>query len=109
VAEFPLMRFDDRGERLPFTEQEIDALVPLMTRHYAPRRFALCEVVRDDDGKPFDVAIVAWGIEMGEEVSVVGYPDEHGRRLRGTFSSAESAVGLLSVANDLRLAWADSS
>lgn len=109
MGELPRIRFDGQGRQLPFTEQEVDALIPLVTQHYAPRRFALCGIVRDDDGKPLDVQIVAWGMDDDGSVSVVGLPDEHGHTMRGTFESAESAASLLGTRGDLRLAWVDSA
>lgn len=109
MDESPEVRFDDQGKQLPFTEQEIETLIPMLTQQYAPRRFALCGVVRDGEGKPFDVEIVAWGLDDDESVSVVGYPDASGKRMRGTFKSAESAVSLLGAGGDLRLAWVDSA
>lgn len=108
MDESPQVRFDERGKQIPFTEQEVDALIPLLTQEHAPRRFALCGVVRDGDGKPFDVEIVAWGMDDDDgSASVVGYPDASGKRMRGTFKSAESAVSLLGAGGELRLAWVD--
>lgn len=107
MIDFPKIKFTEDGTQLPFTEQEVDALVPLITRHYAPRRFALCGVVRDEDGKPIDVQIVAWGMDDDGSVSVIGRPDAYGQGMWGTFESAESAVSLLSLGGELRLAWVD--
>ncbi|MFC5287459.1 hypothetical protein ACFPM7_10395 [Actinokineospora guangxiensis] len=109
MTAIPQVRFDERGKQLPFTEQEVDTLIPLVTEHYAPRRFALCQVVRDDEGHAFDVSIVAWGIESDDSASVVGYSDAYGQRMRGTFQSAEDAVSLLAAGGDLRLAWVDAA
>jgi hypothetical protein len=109
ATHFPEIPFDDDGERLPFSEPDIDRLVPLMTEHYAPRRFALCQVDRDDEGRPFDVCVIAWGLQPGHDDSVVvfGYPDESGRGMHGSFQSADDALRILRGRDDIRLAWAD--
>jgi hypothetical protein len=109
MTTIPRVRFDEQGKQLPFTEQEVDTLIPLITEHYAPRRFALCQVVRDDEGHAVDVSIVAWGIESDDSVSVVGHSDAHGQRMRGTFQSAEDAACLLAAGGDVRLAWVDAA
>jgi hypothetical protein len=106
----PEVRFDNEGNQLPFSESEVNQLVPLVAHHYAPRRFALCEVERDSDGQPFDVHVIAWGIQTGlsdDSVQVFGYTDANGQSMRGSFASAERAVQLLRGQGDVRLAWVD--
>ncbi|MFC5287501.1 hypothetical protein ACFPM7_10605 [Actinokineospora guangxiensis] len=108
--DFPAVPFNEDGERLPFSEPEIDRLVPLMTEHYAPRRFALCQIDRDDEGRPFDVCVIAWGLQVGQDddsVVVFGYPDGSDRAMHGTFQSADNALRILRGRDDVRLAWAD--
>lgn len=110
ITEFPAVRFDGDGEQLPFSESDIDRLVPLVTEHYAPRRFALCQVDRDDEGRPFDVCVIAWGLQVGladDSVEVFGYPDASGQGMRGSFQSADSALRVLRGHDDVRIAWAD--
>ena len=106
----PDIRYDNEGNQLPFSEVEIDQLVPVLAHHYAPRRFALCKIERDSDGQPFDVHMIAWGIQTGlsdDPVQVFGYPDATGQSMRGSFASAERAARLLGNRSDIRIAWVD--
>ena len=110
VTDWPDVPFDDNGERMPFSEADITRLVPLMAHDYAPRRFALCEVVRDESGRPWDVSVIGWGLQVGltdDSVAVVGYPDDSGRAVRGEFRSADMAARILGGADDVRLVWVD--
>lgn len=111
MNEWPAVRFGEDGTVQPFTEPEIDTMVPLMAQHFAPRRFALCGVVRDHDGSPVDLQVIAWGMQTGLEddsVTVFGVPDESGHTVRGSFGSAELAARVLGGPDDVRLSWVDS-
>lgn len=117
--DLPSPRFDDEGKLLPYTEDEVDRLVPLLAEHYAPRRFALCEVCRDEAGQARDIRVIAWGMRVGggdsgsdddagdERVVVSGYPDDDGRTISGSFTSADTARWVLAGGTDLRVGWAD--
>lgn len=110
TADWPAVRFDDDGRQAAFTDDEIDRLVPLVAHHLAPRRFALCAIERDERGRPYDVSVLGWGLQLGltdDSVSVLGYPDHSGQRVRGEFHSAEAAVRVLGGRDDVRLVWVD--
>ncbi|MGQ0839875.1 hypothetical protein [Actinokineospora sp.] len=108
--DWPEPRMGPSGEVLPFTESEVDRMIPMLAEHFAPRRVALCGVVRDDHGHALDVQVIGWGLQMGdddERIEVVCYRNDNGNPVHGSFKSAERAVRVLSAGQDVRMAWAD--
>jgi hypothetical protein len=114
--DLPSPRFDG-GNLLPFTEEEVDRIVRVLAEHYAPRRFALCQIDRDPVGQARDVRVIAWGMRVGSEndededgderVVVSRCANDEGRTISGSFSSAERARFVFGRGIDLRVGWAD--
>jgi hypothetical protein len=67
----------------------------------APRRFALGWIDTEAD----DGGILAWGLQTGEDESVVF--SASGARVLGRFSSAEQARRLFSRSGEVVLVWLD--
>jgi hypothetical protein len=70
-----------------------------LVRVAAPRVFALVEEIEDDRGR--DGELIAWGFEFDDHAEVVGIDGG----MRGTFTSAQSAVDLFSRRAKLHLIW----
>jgi hypothetical protein len=82
-----------------YTRRQVTALLRDWARDNPPRRFALYETGRDDNG--WDGNIFAWGLGFDDHL-VVRSLDE---RLHGRFSSADSTLRRRS---DIGLVWVDS-
>ena len=65
--EWKTIGIDADGHLIPFPEDQVDRLVASLALHRPPRLFTLCGVRRDEAGAARDVAVLGWGIAMGDE------------------------------------------
>lgn len=84
-----------------YTRRQVYALLRDWARDNPPRRFALYETARDDNG--WDGNIFAWGLGFDDHL-VVRSLDE---RLHGRFTSVDSTLRTLRRRSDVGLVWVD--
>ncbi len=78
-------------------EPEFAALAENLVADFAPRLFALVE----EQGERVDGRIFAWGMAFEDRAELVGA----GRKIRGSFRSADSAHLMFSRCGKMRLVW----
>lgn len=84
----------------PLDSPDFNALLREIVDESAPARFALCEVVPDDEP---DGWVYAWGAALADRTVIF---DAAGRII-GYFRSPEAALRLFSRVCELRLVWVD--
>lgn len=90
---------DERGRVLPFTRDQVVAVLRQSARRNPPSRFAIYGVCQDDAG--FDGAVVAWGLGYEDHLDVRS--SELG--VTGSFSSV--ATMSLVFGESCEIVWID--
>jgi hypothetical protein len=116
--EWDTIGIDADGNLVPFEEHQIDRIVASLAMVRPPRLFTLCGVRRDECGRARDVAVIGWGMALGDDPEDDESPDSNETALcylpschsdekptLGLFTSAERACRLFGRHGDVRVFW----
>jgi hypothetical protein len=95
------IELDENGNFVPVTREKAGVVLRHLAKTYPPSRFAVYEIVPDEDGPGFDGQVVAWGLGYDDHLDVQSI--EPG--MRGRFSSVESMSFLFGDA--FEIVWID--
>jgi hypothetical protein len=82
------IELDSNGRLVPITREKAAAVLRHWARSDAPSRFAVFEILPDEEGPGFDGRIIAWGLGYEDHIEVQSVEPGMGGRFRSTSSMA---------------------